>query len=68
MMIMETVKTVLRLRNLLLTPNLSWGIIKHSPNDPTVSTVSSCRIIPFFSGLIIKKNLMINVNSDIKKI
>ncbi|MHA1784950.1 MAG: hypothetical protein ACTSVE_07100 [Candidatus Helarchaeota archaeon] len=55
----ETVKTVLCLCKLLLTPNFaigipyweSWGLIKHSPNDPTVSTVSFCRIIPFFSGL-----------------
>ena len=51
--IIKTVETVIRLLNLLLTPNLSWGLIKHSTKDPTVSTVSLSDGLPFLSGLMV---------------
>ncbi len=48
---LETVKTVITSDKLLLTPDLSRGLILHNIILSTVSTVSFCRIIPFLSEL-----------------
>ena len=50
--IIKTVETVIRLLNLLLTHDLSRGLIIPTPTSITVSTVSLSNGLPFLSELI----------------
>jgi len=50
--IIKTVETVIRLLNLLLTRDLSRGLIIPTPTSITVSTVSLSDGLPFLSELI----------------
>ena len=49
--IIKTVETVIRLPNLLLTHDLSRGLIIPTPTSITVSTVSLSNGLPFLSEL-----------------